>query len=244
MRAQLWRLIVGAVVLVAAILALTSRPNGQRAADRDWGAARARMVDTQIKARGIDNAAVLQAMSRVPRHLFVPSGVRPVAYEDRPLPIGYDQTISQPYVVAYMTQALQPSRQHKVLEIGTGSGYQAAVLAELVRHVYTIEIVSELAERARRTLADTGYRNVTVRAGNGYLGWPEEAPFDRIIVTAGAPDAPITLLRQLADGGRMVVPVGDPERQELILFRSEHGMMKRSRLCSCVFVKLVGREGW
>lgn len=240
MPAHLWRLIVGAVILVAAILALTSRPNSQRAADRDWDAARARMVDTQIKARGVDNPAVLQAMSRVPRHLFVPSGVRPVAYEDRPLPIGYDQTISQPYVVAYMTQVLQPSRQHKVLEIGTGSGYQAAVLAELVRHVYTIEIVSELAERARRTLADTGYRNVTVRAGNGYLGWPEEAPFDRIIVTAAPDEIPPALVEQLATGGIMVLPVGTAFQEITIVTKTSRGITEK-RTLPVRFVPMVGK---
>ena len=168
---------------------------------QDLEAARRRMVDTQLRAEGISNDAVLQAMGKVPRHLFVPPELRERAYDNSPLPIGLGQTISQPFIVAYMTEMLQVTRDHTVLEIGTGSGYQAAVLAELAREVLTIEIVPQLADRARSTLTAAGYSNVNVRTGNGYLGWPERAPFHRIIVTA-APDAiPQALVDQLAVGG-------------------------------------------
>ena len=151
--------------------------------------ARLRMVETQLRARGIANPAVLQAMGRVPRHMFVPADLKPFAYDDRPLPIGRGQTISQPYIVAYMTEALQVRPEHTVLEVGTGSAYQAAVLAELARQVYTIEIIPDLAVQARRSLSELGYRNVEVRSGNGYFGWSEHAPFARIIVTAAPPAA-------------------------------------------------------
>src|SRR6188768_1140144 len=150
----------------------------------NFSAMRERMVETQIRARDVQSAAVLQAMRRVPRHLFVPDDLQPFAYDDRPLPIGRDQTISQPYIVAYMTEALQLEPAHTVLEIGTGSGYQAAILAAIVKQVYSVEIVPDLAATARRTLAAAGYTNVEVRSGNGYLGWRDHAPFDRIIVTA------------------------------------------------------------
>ena len=177
------------------------------------------MVETQIRARDVRDAAVLRAMGRVPRHLFVPDDLRPSAYEDRPLAIGRGQTISQPYIVAYMTEALQLTPAHTVLEIGTGSGYQAAVLAEIVKQVYSIEIVPELAESARRTLAQAGYQNVEVRTGNGYLGWPEHAPFDRIIVTAAPPEIPQALVDQLVGRrhhgrARRHVTSGDRRRHE------------------------------
>jgi len=186
--------------------------------------ARRRMVDAQIAARGIRNQAVLDAMSRVPRHLFVPPDLRDRAYDDTPLPIGQGQTISQPYIVAYMTEALALSRDQAVLEIGTGSGYQAAVLAELVREVYTVEILPDLAARARRTLAEAGYRNVQVRSGNGYLGWPERAPFSRIIVTAAPGEIPRALLDQLAVGGRMVLPVGTFFQRMTIVTKTGQGV--------------------
>src|SRR5262245_27840356 len=175
------------------------------------------MVSDQLQARDITSARVLDAMRKVPRHLFVPEGMRSRSYEDNPLPIGLEQTISQPYIVAFMTQALQLEPGHRVLEIGTGSGYQAAVLAELVAAVYTIEIVAPLAERARATLASLAYKNVEVRTGNGYLGWPEHAPYDRIMVTA-APDAvPPALVEQLKVGGLMAIPVGTGEQELRIL---------------------------
>ena len=186
--------------------------------------ARRRMVDAQIAARGIRNQAVLDAMSRVPRHLFVPPDLRDRAYDDTPLPIGQGQTISQPYIVAYMTEALALSRDQAVLEIGPGSGYQAAVLAELVREVYTVEILPDLAARARRTLAEAGYRNVQVRSGNGYLGWPERAPFSRIIVTAAPGEIPRALLDQLAVGGRMVLPVGTFFQRMTIVTKTGQGV--------------------
>lgn len=198
------------------------------------------MVDEQIKSRGVVDPAVLRAMSRVPRHLFVPSEVRPFAYEDRPLPIGQGQTISQPYIVAYMTEALRASRDDVVLEIGTGSGYQAAVLAEIVREVLSIEIVPALADRARQALAETGYRNIQVRTGNGYLGWPERAPFSRIIVTAAPPDVPSALLDQLAVGGTMVLPVG-VGWQEMTIVTKTAGDIVHRKTIPVRFVPMVGK---
>lgn len=209
--------------------------NGQ-----DFEAMRSRMVDTQIRARDVQDAAVLQAMRRVPRHLFVPDDMRPYAYDDRPLPIGRGQTISQPYIVGYMTQALQLQPSHKVLEIGTGSGYQAAVLAELVKQVYSIEIVPDLAEGARRALAQAGYKNVEVRSGNGYLGWPERAPFDRIIVTAAPPEIPQALVDQLAVGGIMVVPVGTAY-QEMVIITKTPGGVTQKRTIEVRFVPMVSK---
>jgi protein-L-isoaspartate(D-aspartate) O-methyltransferase len=167
------------------------------------------MVSQQIAARGVSDPAVLQAMGSVPRHLFVPENQKESAYRDHPLPIGKGQTISQPYIVAYMTEALQLTPTDRVLEIGTGSGYQAAVLAELVREVYTMEIVPELGEKARETLSALGYTNVFVKIGDGYKGWPEKAPFDGIMVTCAPEDIPQPLIDQLREGGRMVIPVGN-----------------------------------
>jgi protein-L-isoaspartate(D-aspartate) O-methyltransferase len=177
-------------------------------ADADFRARRLEMVDQQIRQRGVTNVRVLDAMRAVPRERFVPLDLLSRAYEDGPLPIGSGQTISQPYIVAYMTEALEVEPSHKVLEIGTGSGYQAAVLGELVREVYTIEIVPELARRAEAVLRELKKTNVRVRAGDGYAGWPEQAPFDRIMVTAAPEDIPRPLIDQLALGGRLVAPVG------------------------------------
>jgi protein-L-isoaspartate(D-aspartate) O-methyltransferase len=198
------------------------------------------MVQRQIRARGITDRAVLEAMGRVPRHRFVPGSVAPRAYADSPLPIGHGQTISQPYIVAYMTQAAKVSKKDKVLEIGTGSGYQAAVLAELARQVYSIEIVPELAEGARRTLAGLGYGNVRVKAGNGYLGWPEHAPFDAILVTAAPEEVPPALVEQLAVGGRMVVPVGAGDQDMLILTKTQGGLVTRKTI-PVRFVPMTGK---
>jgi protein-L-isoaspartate(D-aspartate) O-methyltransferase len=169
---------------------------------------RERMVADQIRARGVRDPRVLDALTKVPRHLFLPEGQRDEAYQDRPIPIGHGQTISQPYIVAYMTEALQVSSAHRVLEIGTGCGYQTAILAELAAEVYSIELVPELADRARRTLAAQGYTNVQILTGDGYAGWPEHAPFDRILGAAAAADVPPVLVEQLADGGILVIPVG------------------------------------
>lgn len=178
---------------------------------------RERMVVEQIKARGVRDPRVLDALAQVPRHYFLPESQRGEAYEDRPIPIGHGQTISQPYIVAYMTEALQVDFSHRVLEIGTGCGYQTAILAQLAAEVYSIERVPELAERARRTLSAQGYTNVHIRTGDGYAGWPEHAPFDRILGAAAAEDVPPALVDQLADGGILVIPVGTWEQELRVL---------------------------
>ncbi len=183
-------------------------------------------------------------MAKVPRHLFVPEALWHQAYSDRPLPIGYGQTISQPYIVALMTEALELRGDERVLEVGTGSGYQAAILAELAKQVYSVERMPELAKRARRILDRLGYGNVLIRVGDGSKGWPERAPFDAIIVTAGAPKVPKALLQQLKIGGRMVIPVGDEQSQELLkIVRLKDGF-QQEELGGCRFVKLIGEEGW
>jgi protein-L-isoaspartate(D-aspartate) O-methyltransferase len=190
--------------------------------DEAYAAARAAMVSEQIQSRDVRNPAVLQAMRSVPRHRFVPEGEQRHAYRDTPLPIGHGQTISQPYIVGIMTQLVEPDASDRVLEVGTGSGYQAAVLAELVDHVYTIEIEPELARGAHSTLQDLGYDNVTVRAGDGYAGWPEHAPFDIIVVTAAPDHVPQALIDQLKRGGSMIVPVGPVHSvQELRLIKKD-----------------------
>jgi protein-L-isoaspartate(D-aspartate) O-methyltransferase len=198
------------------------------------------MVDEQIRARGVEAPAVLNAMRKVPRHRFVPANVRAMAYEDHPLPIGSGQTISQPYIVAYMTEAAEISPRDKVLEIGTGSGYQAAILGEVAREVYTIEIIPELAETARKTLAELGYANVHAKAGNGYLGWPEHAPFDAILVTAAPDEIPQALVDQLALGGRMVVPVGEIVQNMMIIERTRTGVIERQTI-PVRFVPMTGK---
>jgi protein-L-isoaspartate(D-aspartate) O-methyltransferase len=189
-----------------------------------WDQERHRMVEEQLRARDIRDDRVLAAMREVPRHLFIPEPQRSAAYSDFPVTIGYSQTISQPYIVAFMTQALDLSPDHKVLEIGTGSGYQAAILSRLVDAVYTMEIVAPLAERAKATLAELGYANVRVMTGNGYLGWPEEAPFDRIMVTAAPDEVPPALVQQLKIGGRMAIPVGTDVQELRVLRRTETGL--------------------
>jgi protein-L-isoaspartate(D-aspartate) O-methyltransferase len=198
---------------------------------------RYRMVKTQIQGRGISNPAVLNAMKKVQRHLFVPSEYQDEAYNDYPLPIGYGQTISQPYIVAYMTEALRPGTKKKALEIGTGSGYQAAILAEICEKVYTIEIVPELAKESAERLKKLGYKNIISKYGDGYLGWPEFGPFDLIMVTAAPENIPKPLLDQLAEGGRLIVPVGAASAvQELILVVKKNGKTEQSRL---TFVRFV-----
>jgi len=205
---------------------------------------RAQMVEEQLERRGITDARVLGAMREVPRHLFVEEALRGRAYGDYPLPIGEEQTISQPYIVALMTQLLELSGREKALEVGTGSGYQTAVLAELARRVCSVERLPRLAERARALLEQLGYTNVWVRVGSGTLGWPDEAPFDRILVTAGGPAVPPPLFQQLAEGGRMVVPIGDPACQVLTLVEKVGGEMKTRECGECKFVKLVGKYAW
>lgn len=202
------------------------------------------MVENQLRTRDITDTRVLEAMQNVPRHQFVPKSERERAYQDSALPIGHNQTISQPYMVASMTQALSLKSHHRVLEIGTGSGYQTAVLAELARKVYTIERIEALAKRASTTLEKLGYDNVHVRAGDGTLGWEDEAPFPRIIVTAGAPSIPESLCKQLTDDGFLVIPVGSRRKQQLQRIWKEEGEWRTENLASCVFVNLVGDEGW
>jgi protein-L-isoaspartate(D-aspartate) O-methyltransferase len=205
---------------------------------------RSRMVEEQLARRGISDPRVLQAMGRVPRHLFVEEALRDRAYGDHPLPIGEQQTISQPYIVALMTSLLHLSGHEKVLEIGTGSGYQTAILALLARRVCSVERVPSLATRARALLESQGMTNVWVRVGDGTLGWPDEAPFDRILVTAGAPAVPAPLFDQLIEGGRMVMPVGDTSNQTLTLVEKIDGAMRTSAHGDCTFVKFVGRYAW
>jgi protein-L-isoaspartate(D-aspartate) O-methyltransferase len=213
--------------------AMTQVP--QPSTTRDEDRRRAAMVERQIIARGVSDPAVLRAMRLVPRHRFVPATLVDYAYDDAPLAIGLGQTISQPYIVAYMTELLQVGRDHRVLEIGTGSGYQAAVLAEVVREVYTIEIVKALADRARETLASLGYAGVHVRHGDGYAGWPEHAPFDRILLTAAPEEIPQPLLDQLAEGGRLVAPVGSWS-QEIVVATKRDGKVKTERTIAVRFV--------
>jgi protein-L-isoaspartate(D-aspartate) O-methyltransferase len=205
---------------------------------------RDRMVEQQLVQRGIVDARVVEAMRRVPRHLFVDEALRDQAYGDHPLPIGEGQTISQPFIVARMTELLRLDGPEKVLEIGTGCGYQAAVLAELAARVCTVERLPKLAARARQTLELLGYTNVWVRAANGTFGWPDEAPFDRIIVTAAGPSVPPPLFEQLAEGGRMVMPVGDADMQRLQVIEKTQSQMRVTDDSGCVFVKLIGRYGW
>jgi protein-L-isoaspartate(D-aspartate) O-methyltransferase len=215
--------------------------DGQQVDDA-FAARRQAMVGRQIEARGIEDRRVLHAMRTVPRHRFVPDALLDSAYDDSPLPIGFGQTISQPYIVAYMTEQLRVEPTHRVLEIGTGSGYQAAVLATLVKDVYTIEIVPELGERARQTLAALGYTNVHVRVGDGYDGWPDQAPFDRVILTAAPEAIPEPLVRQLAVGGRLIAPVGRFEQWIRLLTRTPDRVVEETTI-PVRFVPLVRKPG-
>ena len=202
------------------------------------------MVEEQIFSRGIKDAKLIAAMKKIPRHLFVEEALQNQAYNDHPLPIGEKQTISQPYMVALMTEALLLTGKEKALEIGTGSGYQTAILAELSEKVFSIERIRPLALRARKLLYELGYFNVEIKIFDGTLGWMEESPFDAIMVTAGSPDIPQTLLDQLAIGGRLVIPVGDAFVQDLIrVVKTEEGI-KKEDLGGCRFVKLIGTYGW
>lgn len=202
------------------------------------------MVERQLAARGITDARVLAAMRSVPRHLFCNPPGHAEAYRDHPLPIGEDQTISQPYMVAVMTQLLRLTGSERVLEIGTGSGYQTAILAELAAEVYSVERIAVLAERARETLASQGYANVRVEVGDGTLGWPEHAPYDRIICGAAGPDVPEAWIDQLVDGGRIVMPVGRSEGQMLVTVEKTDRRVTRREFCAVRFVRLIGRNGW
>ena len=205
---------------------------------------REEMVQQQIAARGITDAKVLAAFRNVPRHLFVSEALRDQAYGDYPLPIGEQQTISQPYIVAEMTQALELKHDERVLEIGTGSGYQAAILAEIVYRVYTIERIRRLYVQTRNLLDKLQYHSIVMRCSDGTSGWHDEGPFDAIIVTAGAPEIPEKMLDQLVDGGRMVVPVGNQHSQELIKLTKDKSGIHKSNLGGCRFVKLIGAHGW
>ncbi|NNE02479.1 MAG: protein-L-isoaspartate(D-aspartate) O-methyltransferase [Eudoraea sp.] len=209
-------------------------------AQGDYRSLRETMVNTQLKTRDIYQKATLDAMLKVPRHLFVPDNVKPYAYTDGPLSIGEGQTISQPYIVAFMTQALKLKKDSRVLEVGTGSGYQAAVLSEIVDSVFTIEIVEPLGKRASKTLQKLRYSNVVVRIGDGYHGWEEKSPFDAIMVTAGAEEVPKPLLEQLKDGGKMIIPVG-PHRgvMQLLLLEKKGDKIKRSNMMAVRFVPFV-----
>lgn len=232
-----------AVVLTVVVSVVSCR---RQPASGEWGTTgqdfdqqRARLVGA-LRSQGITSNAVLEAIAKVPRHEFVPPSLRHLAYQNQPLPIGHEQTISQPFIVAYMTEAASIASGEKVLEIGTGSGYQAAVLAELSKEVYSIEIIPELADGARSVLTKLGYQNVQVKTGNGYLGWPEQAPFDAIVVTAAPDEVPRALVEQLAFRGKMVVPVGTSFQQMVIISKDESGLVER-RTLPVRFVPMTGK---
>ncbi len=212
--------------------------------ERDYKTLRENMVEFQIKSRGIKDEKVLEAMREIPRHLFVSEGQKPYAYEDYPLPIGEGQTISQPYIVALMTEALQLKRDERVLELGTGSGYQAAILSKLCSEVYTTEKVDSLALQAERLFEKLGYENIKVKVCDGTEGWMEYSPYNGIIVTAGAPKIPEPLIEQLAENGRIVIPVGGSFSQDLIVGEKIKGKLIKKAICGCMFVPLIGKYGW
>ena len=210
----------------------------------DYRLARERMVKNQLVPRGISDQRVLQALGKIHRHLFVEEALIGEAYNDHPLPIGHKQTISQPYIVALMTEALELKGTEKVLEIGTGSGYQTAVLAELSKAVYTVERLEPLLRKSRRLLRELGYTNIHFNASDGTTGWEEFSPYDAVMVAAGAPEIPRPLLDQLADGGRMVVPIGNRHSQDLIRITKEKNRLLEKNLGGCRFVDLIGKHGW
>jgi protein-L-isoaspartate(D-aspartate) O-methyltransferase len=225
------------------LVAIAAAGCGQNAPPvSDFAAQRQLMVQQQLVARDIKDERVLAAMGKVPREEFVPLEARTESYEDGPLPIGHGQTISQPYIVAFMTQQLRPQTSDRVLEVGTGSGYQAAILAELVKEIYSVEIVEPLAKGAEATLSRLGYTNIHLKSGDGYKGWPEKAPFDAIIVTCAPDKVPQPLVDQLKDGGRMVIPVGERFAQELYLLEKKNGQLKESVTLPVRFVPMM-REG-
>ena len=231
------RVLLSVLLLLAAVACGAAPPRTSQ--DTEIAAARKRMVE-DIRARGVKDSAVLAAVGSVPRHLFIPEEERSNAYEDRPLPIGYRQTISQPYIVALMTSLLALRPDSRVLEVGTGSGYQAAVLSRLADEVYSIEILKPLGERARRTLAELGYKNVHVRIGDGYKGWPDAAPFDAIIVTAAPPSIPEPLLKQLKIGGKLVIPVGKTYQDLIVMTKRRDGGFDRENVLPVRFVPMTG----
>jgi len=210
----------------------------------DYQKLRERMVQEQIRSRGIADVKVLDALQKVKRHAFIPEALMGSAYEDHPVPIGEGQTISQPYIVALMSESLRLTGNEKVLEVGTGSGYQTAILAELAKEVYSIERIAGLKTRAESVLAELGYRTVHLKAGDGTLGWPQEAPFERIIVTAAAAKVPPALIEQLAEGGLLIAPIGEDRlSQTLTLVEKKGGTLTETPVCGCVFVPLVGKYG-
>jgi protein-L-isoaspartate(D-aspartate) O-methyltransferase len=231
------------LVLGLAVVLGSCDLNGEMSGSRevDWQVQRHQMVETQIAARGVRDPRVLAAMDKVPRHDFVPAGSRALAYADSPLPIGRGQTISQPFIVAFMTEAARIEPDDRVLEIGTGSGYQAAVLAELANEVYSIEIVDALGKTAAERLQRLGYENATVRIGDGYEGWPEKAPFDAILVTAAPPAIPSPLLEQLRIGGRLVMPVGGFNQQLVRITKTAEGETQHETLLPVRFVPMTGK---
>ncbi len=229
--------VVMIVIFSTRVLGLTGAPMDSMANQRQ------QMVTHQLRGRDIVDARVLSAMKIVPRHLFVPKDLRHLAYRDTPLPIGHGQTISQPYIVALMSQLLSIEPGRRILEIGTGSGYQAAVLAEMGVQVFSIEIVPELGHRAIKTLRPLGYKNIRVKIGDGYQGWGEHAPFDAIIVTCAPSGIPEPLKDQLTEGGRMVIPVGEAGHQQLLLLTKQHGDIKRKKIVDVRFVPMVNRGG-
>ena len=210
----------------------------------DFAVLRKRMVEEQLIPRGIKSERLLDAFYKVERHKFVPEDLRGSAYADFPVPIGEGQTISQPYIVALMTQCLDLTGEEKVLEIGTGSGYQSAILAELAKAVYTIERHANLAKSAENVLKESGYKNITIKVGDGTLGWKEIAPFDRIIITAASPRIPLPLTEQINESGKMVLPLGEPLSQVLTLLEKKKGKLESVQVCGCVFVPLIGKYGW
>jgi len=232
-----------AIVLIAlAAAVITPACPSPAQQDPSFDAARQTMIEQHLKGRDITDPAVLQAMAEVPRHLFVPRALQPFAYADRPLPIGHRQTISQPYIVALMTQLLELNEKDRVLEIGTGCGYQAAVLSKLAGHVYTIEIVESLAVEARKRLAELGFKNVSVRAGDGFDGWPEHAPFDKIILTCAVEEMPPALVEQLKEGGQIIAPMGAPGKVQYLVITVKEAMRLRQKTVIPVrFVPMTGK---
>jgi len=227
------------VSCLALVFVTLNCSNSQDSKEDNYMRQRKAMVEQQIKGRGIHNKKVLAALMNIPRHKFVPEDYKSYAYDDRPLPIGYNQTISQPYIVAYMTEILNPDSNKKVLEIGTGSGYQAAILSLLYKDVYTVEIIQVLGERAKKIFDEEGYHNINVKIGDGYRGWKDYAPFDAIIVTCAPTDIPQPLIEQLAEGGKMIIPVGEQYEQELWLLEKRNGQIHKSETLPVMFVPMM-----